>query len=69
MSVKTYTVATRNGPPVIRKGHIVTFTRAGHQPLPWRSTKHTEATTPTTLALAARSARLTKCAGSEKPSS
>jgi hypothetical protein len=30
MSVKTYTVAMQNGPPVTRKGHIVTFTRAGH---------------------------------------
>ena len=29
MSVKTYTVAMQNGPPVTRKGHIVTFTRAG----------------------------------------
>jgi hypothetical protein len=29
MSIKTYTVAMRNGPPVTRKGHIVTFARAG----------------------------------------
>ncbi|MFQ3253787.1 MAG: hypothetical protein ACI9U6_002087 [Loktanella salsilacus] len=29
MSLKTYTVAMRNGPPVTRKGHIVTFARAG----------------------------------------
>ncbi len=27
MSLKTYTVAMRNGPPVSRKGHIVTFAR------------------------------------------
>jgi len=30
MSLKTYTVAMRNGPPITRKGHIVTFARAGH---------------------------------------
>ena len=29
MSLKTYTVAMRNGPPATRKGHIVTFVRAG----------------------------------------
>ena len=29
MSIKTYTLAMRNGPSVTRNGHIVTFTRSG----------------------------------------
>jgi len=44
MSLKTYTVAMRNGPPVTRTSPLPAPVS---QPSPWRSTRHAEATTPT----------------------